>query len=69
VDKYTRITLRIPEGLHARLKEDAAESHHSMNAEIIRRIEDGCWMARIGGSSKMEMETAAKKHGPENHKK
>ena len=39
-DNYTRITLRIPKALHAELSERAAEKSHSMNAEIIGRLQD-----------------------------
>lgn len=38
-DGYTRITLRIPNELHARLSDRAARTSKSMNAEIIDRIE------------------------------
>lgn len=37
-DGFVRITLRIPEGLHARLTE-ATERKRSMNAEIISALE------------------------------
>lgn len=39
-DRYTRITLRIPKALTAQLKSGADERSHSMNAEIIRRLEE-----------------------------
>ena len=38
-DGYTRITLRIPEELHAKLTAEAARTSKSMNAEIIHRLE------------------------------
>ncbi|MEH3117129.1 MAG: Arc family DNA-binding protein [Methylorubrum populi] len=38
-DDFTRITLRIPNSLHARLNEATAKKR-SMNAEIIARLED-----------------------------
>lgn len=38
-DGYTRITLRIPDGLHAKLSAEAARTSKSMNAEIIARLE------------------------------
>lgn len=38
-DGLTRITLRIPDRLHARLTESAARTSKSMNAEIIARLE------------------------------
>lgn len=38
-DKYTRITLRIPKDLHARLSEEAEATSKSMNAEIVARLE------------------------------
>lgn len=37
-DDYTRITLRIPKELHAKLSADAKSSSKSMNAEIIARL-------------------------------
>lgn len=38
-DRYTRITLRLPTELHAKLQKASEQSSHSMNAEIIARIE------------------------------
>lgn len=38
-DRYTRITLRIPKDLHAKLQESADATSKSMNAEIIARLE------------------------------
>ena len=38
-DRYTRITLRIPRDLHARLQEEADRRSHSQNAEIIDRLQ------------------------------
>ncbi|MCC4621769.1 type II toxin-antitoxin system HicB family antitoxin [Xanthomonas cassavae CFBP 4642] len=38
-DGYTRITLRIPDGLHAKLTGEAARTSKSMNAEIVQRLE------------------------------
>jgi hypothetical protein len=37
-DRYTRITLRIPIELHAKLQNSADRCSHSMNAEIILRL-------------------------------
>lgn len=37
-DRYTRITLRIPTDLHAKLQKSADKASHSMNAEIITRL-------------------------------
>lgn len=39
-DGYTRITLRIPDQLHAQLTEAAASTSKSMNAEIVGRLGD-----------------------------
>ncbi|NIJ79595.1 Arc family DNA-binding protein [Xanthomonas cannabis] len=39
-DGYTRITLRIPDGLHAKLTEEASRTSKSMNAEIVQRLEE-----------------------------
>ncbi len=38
-DRYTRITLRIPRELHARLDGEADRTSKSLNAEIISRLE------------------------------
>ncbi len=38
-DGYTRITLRMPDALHAALTEEAARTSKSMNAEIISRLD------------------------------
>ena len=38
-DKYQRVNLRIPKGLHARVMEAAGERSHSMNAEIVQRLD------------------------------
>lgn len=38
-DSYTRITLRLPDALHARLTQEAASTSKSMNAEIVARLE------------------------------
>ena len=38
-DTAIRITLRIPEGLHAKLTSEAARTLKSMNAEIVQRLE------------------------------
>lgn len=37
-DRYTRITLRIPTDLHAKLQKSADRASHSMNAEIVTRL-------------------------------
>lgn len=38
-EKYQRVNLRIPKELHARVMEAAGERSHSMNAEIVQRLE------------------------------
>ncbi|MDD3016774.1 MAG: Arc family DNA-binding protein [Comamonas sp.] len=38
-ERYTRITLRIPKELHAKLQDAADATSKSMNAEIIGRLE------------------------------
>lgn len=38
-DGYTRITLRLPDALHAKLTEEASRTSKSMNAEIVGRLE------------------------------
>lgn len=38
-DRYTRITLRIPRDAHAKLETEAAKNSHSMNAEIVARLQ------------------------------
>ncbi|QWF19307.1 toxin-antitoxin system HicB family antitoxin [Lysobacter capsici] len=37
-DGYTRITLRLPDALHAHLTDEAARTSKSMNAEIVARL-------------------------------
>ena len=37
-DRYTRITLRIPKDLHARLEAAAGDTSKSLNAEIVSRL-------------------------------
>ena len=39
-DRYTRITLRIPKKVHKSLQEAADARSHSMNAEIVQRLEE-----------------------------
>lgn len=39
-DRYTRITLRIPKELHARLEDEARKTSKSLNAEIVARLEE-----------------------------
>ncbi|WP_114467003.1 toxin-antitoxin system HicB family antitoxin [Pseudorhodoferax soli] len=39
-DRYTRITLRLPKELHARLGDAAAATSKSVNAEIVARLHD-----------------------------
>ncbi|MFT8952976.1 MAG: Arc family DNA-binding protein [Gluconobacter sp.] len=38
-EKYQRVNLRIPRELHARVMEAAGERSHSMNAEIVQRLD------------------------------
>lgn len=38
-DRYTRITLRIPKELHAKLQEASDATSKSMNAEIVARLD------------------------------
>lgn len=53
-DGYTRITLRIPETLHARLTSEAAKTSKSMNAEIIGRLEESFSEERRVSSAAVE---------------
>ncbi len=39
-DRYTRITLRLPKELHAKLSAAADETSKSTNAEIVARLEE-----------------------------
>lgn len=55
-DRYTRITLRIPKDMHARLDEAADATSKSLNAEIIGRLQvsfDG-----LGADSELRQELA-----------
>lgn len=54
-DGYTRITLRIPDALHAQLASEAARTSKSMNAEIISRLEASFAPSPQGGSVLAEM--------------
>ncbi|TMN24523.1 Arc family DNA-binding protein [Pseudoxanthomonas sp. X-1] len=45
-DGYTRITLRIPDGLHAKLTAEAARTSKSMNAEIVARLNESLDMPK-----------------------
>lgn len=47
-DGYIRITLRIPREVHAQLTASAAARSHSMNAEIIRRLEQSLAAGDVG---------------------
>jgi len=38
-DRYQRVNLRIPRDLHAQVMEAADARSHSMNAEIVQRLE------------------------------
>ena len=38
-DRYTRITLRIPKELHAKLSEQAARTSKSLNAQIVENLQ------------------------------
>lgn len=48
-DGYTRITLRIPDGLHSKLTAEAARTSKSMNAEIVARLESSFQNGIDGG--------------------
>lgn len=39
MDETTRITLRLPAGLHAWLVAEAKSAHRSLNSEIVYRLE------------------------------
>jgi hypothetical protein len=47
-DRYTRITLRLPKELHARLEAAAAATSKSLNAEIVGRLEASTLQAPVG---------------------
>jgi hypothetical protein len=53
-DGYTRITLRIPDALHAKLTAEAARTSKSMNAEIVGRLEDSFSEARKVSSNAVD---------------
>lgn len=57
-DRYTRITLRIPKALHARLDSEAERTSKSLNAEIIARLQASFERVRAPVT---EMEVAAYK--------
>ncbi|GBQ07262.1 Arc family DNA-binding protein [Saccharibacter floricola] len=47
-DRYTRITLRIPKEVHKALLEAAKLQSHSMNAEIVQRLEESIRSSKDG---------------------
>ncbi|MFT4247669.1 MAG: Arc family DNA-binding protein [Pseudomonas sp.] len=53
-DGYTRITLRIPNGLHAKLTGEAARTSKSMNAEIVARLERSFEATRMNDDPEFE---------------
>lgn len=57
-DRYTRITLRIPKALHERLALAADDASHSMNAEIISRLEESFLSTKDGLAPDVEAQLA-----------
>lgn len=47
-DRFTRITLRIPKDVHASLQAAADEKAHSMNAEIVARLQESFDRPKLG---------------------
>jgi hypothetical protein len=58
-DRYTRITLRIPKELHARLDAEADATSKSLNAEIVGRLEESFRTVRQEIRREIEAEVAA----------
>lgn len=56
-DRYQRVNLRLPKGLHAKLQSDADQKSRSMNAEIVTRLEASF---TAPGAEMTRMEQAAK---------
>lgn len=65
-ENYQRITLRIPRELHAKLTEAARARSHSMNAEIVQRLEGSFATERrvAEGKATLEMIEATKPGSP-----
>ena len=55
-DRYTRITLRLPKDLHARLSEAADDTSKSMNAEIVARLQSSFDPPVLSGSGPLIVE-------------
>lgn len=64
-DRYTRITLRIPKDLHAKLEAAASATSKSLNAEIVSRLtlalELKEWAALQAHRSLVELKLAAQR--------
>lgn len=56
-DRFTRITLRIPKDLHSKLSVKASDAAHSMNAEIVQRLEAS--FSRPNADAEIESKVAA----------
>jgi hypothetical protein len=61
-DRYTRITLRIPKDLHARLDAEADRTSKSLNAEIVSRLESTFETSSIELRRMIEAEMAEATH-------
>nr|WP_279087933.1 Arc family DNA-binding protein [Comamonas thiooxydans] len=55
-DLYTRITLRIPKGLHQRLSDQARATSKSLNAEIIGSLEESAGLRQQVGDLHRQMQ-------------
>ncbi len=64
-DRYTRITLRIPKGLHHRLSDAADKTSKSLNAEIVARLDGSFDAPSEPYATESQLERVFKKIGKE----
>jgi hypothetical protein len=58
-DDYVKTALRLPPALHTSLSEAAAERGHSLNAEMVRRLDDS-FSGKLDGDRQIEADALLK---------
>ena len=58
-DEYVKTALRLPAALHTELKDAAERNGHSMNAEILARLQEAPALARLDRIGKDQREIKA----------
>ncbi|MFM0488037.1 Arc family DNA-binding protein [Paraburkholderia graminis] len=58
-DEYVKTALRLPPGLHTSLSQAAAERGHSLNAEMVRRLDDS-FSERMSDDRQIEVDALLK---------